>query len=479
MKRKGKTLLLLIFILMILTMSVWYLLTIFFHSRFAPGTWINGVYCTGKTAEEVNAELLSQIEAPSVSISDDKGEEYTVNLAEMEFQADFLNVLKEFQKDQKPENWLAGINEEQYYEVKPEFSYDQAGLRKIFDELETVQEAVSRELVYEIEYTNQDGFQLLDGLSGRYDEEKAFEALSATIEASFASEGDEFLADVTFQLENESFYYDAQLDASQKETKEFWEKLEQFYNCDIVYDMGAEEIVFTPDILSGFLQADGSVPVLDENGELVLDEEAVTAYVTSLAEQYDTYKKERQFQSTRGDIVTVMGGTYGTLLDQEAEVTFLMENLLADNMHTGKVQKHIPAYEREAYARGLNDIGDTYIEIDLTNQKLYAYVDGELTIETDVVTGNEKKGWDTPEGVNFVYAKQRNRTLRGPGYASFVKYWMPVKGGIGIHDASWRKKFGGEIYKTDGSHGCINIPSEIMPDLYEMAEVGTPVIMYK
>jgi lipoprotein-anchoring transpeptidase ErfK/SrfK len=148
-------------------------------------------------------------------------------------------------------------------------------------------------------------------------------------------------------------------------------------------------------------------------------------------------------------------------------------------MHTGKVQKHIPAYEREAYVRGLDDIGDTYIEIDLTEQKLYAYVDGELTIETDVVTGNERRGWDTPEGVNFVYAKQRNRTLRGPGYASFVKYWMPVKGGVGIHDASWRKKFGGEIFKKDGSHGCINVPSEVMPDLYKMAEVGTPVIMFK
>ena len=53
-----------------------------------------------------------------------------------------------------------------------------------------------------------------------------------------------------------------------------------------------------------------------------------------------------------------------------------------------------------------------------------------------------------------------------------------MKGGIGIHDADWRDEFGGEIYKTNGSHGCINVPSEVMPELYDMVELGTPVIMF-
>ena len=85
---------------------------------------------------------------------------------------------------------------------------------------------------------------------------------------------------------------------------------------------------------------------------------------------------------------------------------------------------------------------------------------------------------DTPEGVYFVYNKQEDRVLRGQGYASPVEYWMPVKGAVGIHDADWRSEFGGEIYKTNGSHGCINVPKEIMPDLYEKTEIGTPVIIF-
>ena len=55
---------------------------------------------------------------------------------------------------------------------------------------------------------------------------------------------------------------------------------------------------------------------------------------------------------------------------------------------------------------------------------------------------------------------------------------MPFNGGIGIHDASWRNKFGGEIYKTGGSHGCVNSPYEVAKAIFDNIEVGTPVVCY-
>ena len=109
---------------------------------------------------------------------------------------------------------------------------------------------------------------------------------------------------------------------------------------------------------------------------------------------------------------------------------------------------------------------------------MYYYIDGELFVETPIVTGNMLRKMGTPSAVCYVYGKQKNRTLRGPGYASFVKYWLPVKGGIGIHDASWRKDFGGDIYLKNGSHGCINTPNDVMEQIYERVEIGTPVIMF-
>ncbi len=179
------------------------------------------------------------------------------------------------------------------------------------------------------------------------------------------------------------------------------------------------------------------------------------------------------FRSTKGNLVHITGGTYGNLIDRPAEKAYLYE-ALAER----KTEIHEPVYVQEAKAKGLDDIGDTYVEVDMGEQHMYYYEKGELIIDTPIVTGDMMRKRSTPAMVCFVYGKQRNRTLRGPGYASFVNYWMPVKGGIGIHDAGWRDTFGGEIYKTRGSHGCINTPGEAMKIIYEKVEIGTPVVMF-
>ncbi|MDR2888507.1 MAG: L,D-transpeptidase family protein, partial [Lachnospiraceae bacterium] len=213
--------------------------------------------------------------------------------------------------------------------------------------------------------------------------------------------------------------------------------------------------------------------VLDEQGDLVLDEEAVTRFVDELADRYDTVGATRQFRATNGETIAVSGGTYGNKLDQKAEVAYLLKAF-----GERRSEIHTPEYTHMALLQGKDDIGDTYIEIDMTAQQMYYYSAGECVLSTPVVTGNTALRRGTPVGVNFVYSKERNRILRGEDYASPVDYWMPVNGGIGIHDASWRSEYGGEIYKTDGSHGCINTPRDKVEQLFEMVELGTPCVMY-
>ena len=70
------------------------------------------------------------------------------------------------------------------------------------------------------------------------------------------------------------------------------------------------------------------------------------------------------------------------------------------------------------------------------------------------------------------------QSLKKTNYRSFVNYWVPVYGGIGIHDATWRDEFGGKLYKKSGSHGCINTPLEKMEELYDMLEIGMPVVIH-
>ena len=101
-----------------------------------------------------------------------------------------------------------------------------------------------------------------------------------------------------------------------------------------------------------------------------------------------------------------------------------------------------------------------------------------LITQGDIVTGNLMKEYDTPEGTYTLDYKKANAVLRGPGYASPVKYWMPFNGGIGLHDASWRSTFGGDIYRTNGSHGCVNLPTKVAGEIFNNIEPGVPVVCY-
>ena len=119
-----------------------------------------------------------------------------------------------------------------------------------------------------------------------------------------------------------------------------------------------------------------------------------------------------------------------------------------------------------------------YILIDISNQTLKYYVKGKVKLKSNVVTGGP--GNRTPKGHFRLRSKSRKITLRGNGYSSYVKYWMAFIGSeYGIHDASWRSKFGGTIYKKNGSHGCPNMPRKNAAKLYKMAPIGTRVIIRK
>ena len=468
MKKTTKRLFLAVLLCLVLLLTGYFVLAFYYREGFSLNTWINGVYCTGKTVEEVNSELLSHTEAPDIRIVDRTGREYTIPLADADYRADYSNTLEHYRQEQNPYLWIDNILFHSKRAMAPTVTVDVTALRKAYDSLEFVQAEQQKSKDYSLTRDASGEYVFTDGLAGRIDLEKAFLALENIVE-----NGQE-----TLNLQDSGCYYDITPNETQKALRNLWKEIEKYQNCDIVYCFGEERHPVTAADCASFLVKENGLPVLDEKGSFVLDEEAVTAYVEQLAEEYDGYGRTRQFHSTRGDVITIEGGTYGSKVDQEKEVSYLMKHLLDAGVHTGTPQSHIPSYEREAFCYGKDDIGDTYIEVDMTEQKMYYYEKGELRLETDVVTGNMRRRMGTPEGVNFVYNKQKDRVLRGPGYASPVKFWMPVKGSIGIHDASWRKEFGGDIYQKSGSHGCINTPKDKMEELYDMVQIGTPVVMF-
>lgn len=120
----------------------------------------------------------------------------------------------------------------------------------------------------------------------------------------------------------------------------------------------------------------------------------------------------------------------------------------------------------------------TFVDVNLSGQSLVYYVEGQPVLTTSIVSGNESDGHNTPTGVFFIDTKVPGKYLVGPTWNVWVDRWMKFTGTVGIHDATWRSKFGGEIYKTNGSHGCVNIPHDVALKLYDMVDIGTMVVVH-
>ena len=204
-----------------------------------------------------------------------------------------------------------------------------------------------------------------------------------------------------------------------------------------------------------------------------MDDDKVTHFVQQMASTYNTYGDVREFRTSQGDTVKIGGGDYGWVIDKDKEKAQIYEDL-----ETGGRISREPVYSQTAKKHGAYDIGSTYVEIDYTSQHLWFYKKGELLVETDIVSGNLSRNNGSPDGVFKIVYKQRNATLVGEGYSSPVDYFMPFAYNVGLHDASWRSKFGEQIYLTSGSHGCINMPRDVAETIYETIKVDTPVIAY-
>lgn len=212
---------------------------------------------------------------------------------------------------------------------------------------------------------------------------------------------------------------------------------------------------------------------INKDGDVIINSnEFLMDYMQQLCDEFNTIGKSRNFRTTNGDIVEISGGTFGDIMDEKQEYE---ELCVLFGSHESQIDR-TPIYE---LYRG--EIGNTYVEVSIDDQHVWFYKDGNLLLDTDCVTGKVSSGADTPKGYWYMDFIQKNRTLwpKGATSGSFVNRWMRfTPDGCGLHDASWRNKFGGEIYKYNGSHGCVNCPKQFAYDLYEYAYLGLPVVVY-
>lgn len=208
--------------------------------------------------------------------------------------------------------------------------------------------------------------------------------------------------------------------------------------------------------------------------KLKIDSDVFDKLVDKVVESYDTVGTKRSLHTPAGDF-EVEGGTYGWKINREKEKEFIKKSIEQREVIEGRT----PEFMQKAFGKDYaNDVGERYVVVSIEQQHVWYISKGKIIKDSDCVTGGLGKH-DTPTGVYAVMeVLPKGKTLKGEGYSTPVNKWIRLtNSGIGLHDASWRRSFGGEIYKWNGSHGCINLPLEFADYLCKKLKTGMPVVV--
>ena len=215
---------------------------------------------------------------------------------------------------------------------------------------------------------------------------------------------------------------------------------------------------------------------LTKAGYYIWDSRPVREYFATLKEKYDTEPGKVSFDTHRGVHMVFKSEQCGWHMNIEDSVTRLKEDV-------GKGRKVTnPAWNSGCVYSSKNGVGSKYVEISIEEQKVFLVENYEVVYETDCVTGT-KNYTDTHTGVYQIQSKASPTVLKDKDkndneYEQPVEYWMGFNGSQGMHDAIWRTSFGGDIYTTWGSHGCVNLPLEAAEKIYNAVYMYYPVIVY-
>lgn len=434
--------------------------SLFFMNHFYFRTVINHIKCSGKTVEQVEALIAEEISGYHLKIIE-RGEDTEI-LTGSDFDYAYVkdDQLTKKLKQQNPFLWPASIFSKDENEWNVSVTYDEKKLSQALSGLSCAdaEKMIKPEDATVIYDEKQELYTIKEENEGTTLKWSVFEE-----EVKKALEG----TSETLDLDKADCYKNPAYYSTDQTLSELKDQLNEYLGVTITYDFSDRTETVDASVIKDFL-------VITKNLKASIDKTKVREYIDELSRSTNTFGKNRQFHTSSNTDILVSGGDYGWLISRDKET-----NALIKNIKKGQDITREPNYLQTAYCRDSNDIGNTYAEVDLTNQHMWYYKDGEKILDTDVVTGSSR--WNTPTntGTYAITYKERNATLTGQNYETPVSFWMPFNGNIGFHDAPWRNKFGGDIYLNNGSHGCVNMPPAMAEKLYSVIEKGVPVVVYK
>ena len=470
-KKSGFGLYVILLVLLLLMAGLYLGVAYHFTRVFLPGTTLNGMDVSGKTAGEVKQEIQDRLMTYQLTVKELDGKEELITSVDIQREYVDDGKIDELLEGQNQWMWLEAFFAYENYQMTAGVTYNEKALQARIDSMECFQPAYVTEPQDAYIMEKAHGYEIIPEVEGNtLVKEKVEEAIFNAVNNG---ESEIDLAALECYVKPGVYRDDPSLNSQV-------ESLNRLTSANVYFDFGDGRLEnIDRDMIKEWLVKDGDTYILDEY--------QVQEYVTNLVAKYDTYAMEREFVTHDGRTIKLNNGEntgvykgdfrgdYGWCMDQGSTAAVLTDAIMSGS--TGEIW---PVWLYEAMRLGIDDIGGTYVEISIEEQKMWCYQDYQVVVETPVVTGNPTTGHATPQGGCWaIDAKITDTFLVGEDYRAPVKFWMPFDSpnDVGIHDLN-RSEYGGNIYQSNGSHGCVNTPYNEVEKIFNIVSVGTAVIVY-
>lgn len=435
----------------------------YFQKHFVFGTEINGVNCSLKSVVGAENKITDVVRNFEIVVKEREKKSETLNGKDFSMDVVFDDSINDLFEDQNPFGWPLSWYKTKSRSVGVTVSYDKQKLEQTVQSLDCMKQQnmkapVDASLSYNSEKKE---FEVVPEEEGTtLDETQVLQAVLNCVEG----------LNEKLDLEKQDCYVNPEYYREDEAVIAARDTVNQYVAVKVTYDYDTDQVVVESDQIAEWLK-------VSEDFKVTFDKDKVQQFVSNMAQTYDTIYTTRTFHTSYDYDITISRGDYGWWTNRVEERKSLIQFIKA-----GKSGTKEPVYYQRGMQRGDDDIGDTYVEVNLTRQHVLLYKDGKVVDQSDCVSGKRKS--PTPAGIYSVTYKDHTYddhqvALVGEDYSSKVQFFIPFCGNVGFHDASWRRSFGGNQYLLKGSHGCVNLPYHMAESIYNTVEKGMPVIVYE
>ena len=434
----------------------------YYAEKFQPNTKFGSLDISNLTLAQAESKIGSDLNKKEVTLLENGKEVGKFTLEQAGVEVNAHDVLQKAYNAQDPMQWLVSFfNTTEYKNVLlNHVVFNDTSLSKTLDGFGLNNQNRTAAVDAKIDYANDKGYYVTPEQPGnQLDLAKVKEVIVSQIQNGNTA------------IEINTAYIEPKIKSDDPKITQVMDQVNKVADAKVTLTIAGKEENITKEQIMSWMGFDSS-------NNVTLDQAKVQEYVKGLNEKYATFNKVRKFQSTLQGTVNVQPGTLGWSIDSESEAA----QLVADITKGGTIKRE-PTIVGSGYGSNGNDIGNSYVEVDLANQTMFVYRNGQQVLSTPIVSG--RTGTETVPGAYSAWDKQQNATLAGTNprtdshYTQPVAYWIPFDAtGQGIHDANWQSSFGGDNWVSHGSLGCINTPPGVMGDVYANVELGMPVIVF-